>query len=135
MVPDAAVFIADDGVGAGLGRGHLDHVLVAGDHLDVDVGRLQRETVVVVDRREVDLVGLAGFQFQDRIPGPQAGQQEGLALGVGLGDRNLLFGLGADGVFPEKQKKILKRHLISCIHWIFLTYMYLLILKEIILMH
>jgi hypothetical protein len=60
------------------------------------------KAVVVVDRREVDLVGLAGFQFQDRIPGPQAGQQEGLALGVGLGDRDLLVGFGTDGVFLDE---------------------------------
>ncbi len=49
VVPDAAVFIADNGVSAGLGRRHLHHVFISGDDLDIDVGRLQREAVVVVD--------------------------------------------------------------------------------------
>ena len=61
------VFIADDGVGAGLGRSHLDHVFIAGNDLDIDVGRLQGEAVVVVHRRQVDLVFLQNIALVKKI--------------------------------------------------------------------
>src|SRR3972149_1201494 len=41
VMVDAAVFVADDRVGAGLGRRDGEHVVVARVHLDVDVLGLQ----------------------------------------------------------------------------------------------
>src|SRR5678815_2709415 len=57
----ATVLVADDRVGAGAGRRHRDHVLVAGVHLDVDVLRLQREAVQPVHRHEMDAVGPVSY--------------------------------------------------------------------------
>src|SRR5574339_1177741 len=68
VVVDAAVLVADDRIGARVGRGDGQHVLVAGVHLDVDVLRLQREAVQPVERHEVDAVGIASLELEDRVP-------------------------------------------------------------------
>ena len=69
---DSAILVAHDGVGAALVRRHRHHMLIAGHDLDVDVRRLQREPVVVVQRGEVQTIGLSLLQLQDRPEVPQA---------------------------------------------------------------
>src|SRR5690606_25355944 len=72
VVPDSAELVAHDGVGTravGLDR---HDVLIAGQHLDVDVLGLQREAVLVVHCREVQPIRLALLELEDRPPRPQA---------------------------------------------------------------
>ena len=68
---DAAEFVADDSEFAGLGRCQDDDVLVAGMNLDVDVGRLQREAMLPVGRRQMQAIALPLLQLQHRPPLPE----------------------------------------------------------------
>ena len=51
--------------------------------LDVDVGRLQRKAVVVIEEVQVQTMGLAFPEFDDRPEAPQPGDQVNVATGGG----------------------------------------------------
>src|SRR5262249_41998278 len=57
VVPDATEFVAQDRERSGTGGRQRQHVVVARHNLEVHVERLQRESVLQIERRNVDAVG------------------------------------------------------------------------------
>ena len=50
VVPETAELVADDGEFARVGRRQGDHVVVAGQHLEIQVDRLDRHAVLHIER-------------------------------------------------------------------------------------
>src|SRR5262245_19281212 len=75
VMAEAAELVANDAEPAHLRRRERDDVLVAGMDLNVDVGWLQRESVLPIDGGEVDSIADTLLQLQDRPPLPQPAKQ------------------------------------------------------------
>src|SRR6266545_7761782 len=83
VMADPAELVADDSELAAFGRRERDHVLVAGMNLDVDVDRLERKSVLPVERGDVEAIALALLQLENRPPLPEPAED----VDVGAGGR------------------------------------------------
>src|SRR5690606_16468446 len=71
----AAILVADNGLLADLVRGHGEDHVITGQDLEIDIGRLQGESVLPVDGGNVQAVALVLFQLENGPPLPQAPHQ------------------------------------------------------------
>src|SRR5262245_40006315 len=83
VMTDSAILVAHDREFAAFGRRQRDDMLVTRMDLNIDVGRLQRKSMLPVERRKMNAVADVLFQFQDRPPLPQPAEE----VHVGSGGR------------------------------------------------
>src|SRR5690606_36465791 len=93
MMTLAAKLVADDAEGACLSRRERHDVLDARMQLDVDVGRLQREAVLPIQRRKMDPVLLAFLELKNRPELPQPAEHVDVTAGRRADHRDLVVGL------------------------------------------
>src|SRR5450759_6037240 len=96
---DPAVFVADDGERSRLVRRHFYHMLIARYDLYVDVDGLQRKTVVVVHRGQMQSISLVLLEFQDRPPIPETRDEINVAARRRMHHRDFSVSFRAYGVF------------------------------------